>query len=294
MAGAGYKSFSSGDILTASDVNTYLMQQTVMVFDNAAARTSAIAAPSEGMMSYLKDTNKTYRYDGSSWLDDAGLSSPLTTKGDLWTYTTTDARLAVGTTNGHVLQVDSTASAGMKWAAAPAASLTIAQIASGSLSGTSVSISSLSSYDYLIISFFNFGVDTGTSTGYNLTINSDTGSNYNKQGWGFRRTNAFNNSLASTDSGQSGTSVDLACGAGDYSATANNGQMLIILQNCKNAGFTTGWVQAYGSWYDAGTARGQYGSSQFIYKSAAAVSSVQLNRTGAGNFNSGTYTVWGA
>lgn len=117
MAGAGFKTFNTGDVLTASDVNTYLMQQTVMVFDDASARNTALGANvAEGMMSYLKDTNKTYRYDGSSWLDDAGTTSPLTTKGDLWTYSTTDARLAVGT-DGYTLVADSSETTGLKWQA---------------------------------------------------------------------------------------------------------------------------------------------------------------------------------
>ena len=49
MAGAGYKLFNTGDVLLASEVNTYLMQQTVMVFANASARTTALPAqPSTG------------------------------------------------------------------------------------------------------------------------------------------------------------------------------------------------------------------------------------------------------
>jgi hypothetical protein len=42
---------------------------------------------------------------------------PLTTKGDLFTFSTTEARLPVGT-NGHVLTADSAETTGLKWAAA--------------------------------------------------------------------------------------------------------------------------------------------------------------------------------
>jgi len=66
-AGAGYIEFTTGDILTASAANEYLASQVVMVFANAAARTSAIASPQEGMISYLKDTNATEYYSGTAW-----------------------------------------------------------------------------------------------------------------------------------------------------------------------------------------------------------------------------------
>lgn len=68
MAGAGFKDFVDGDILTAAQVDTYLMQQAVMVFDNSTARTTALSGViAEGMISYLKDTNAVEKYDGSSW-----------------------------------------------------------------------------------------------------------------------------------------------------------------------------------------------------------------------------------
>jgi hypothetical protein len=49
-----------------------------------------------------------------------GLTSPLTTKGDIWVYGTGDTRLPVGT-DGHTLVADSVEATGLKWAA-PAAS----------------------------------------------------------------------------------------------------------------------------------------------------------------------------
>ena len=69
MAGAGFKTFSVGEVLTATNVNTYLMQQTVMVFATASARSSAITAPSEGMVTYLTDSNSMWYYSGTAWVE---------------------------------------------------------------------------------------------------------------------------------------------------------------------------------------------------------------------------------
>jgi hypothetical protein len=125
MAGAGYKLFSTGDVLSASDVNTYLQQQTVMVFASAAARTTALASVlAEGMVTYLKDTDVVEIYTGAAWvsLDDPNAiqNSIVDAKGDIITATAdnTPARLAVGVTNGMTLQVDSTTATGLKWATA--------------------------------------------------------------------------------------------------------------------------------------------------------------------------------
>jgi len=79
MAGAGYKLFATGDVLTAAQVNTYLMQQTVMVFASSAARTAALSGVlAEGMVSYLQDTNSLEVYDGSAWIGATGDITALT------------------------------------------------------------------------------------------------------------------------------------------------------------------------------------------------------------------------
>jgi hypothetical protein len=79
MAGAGYKLFATGDVLTAAQVNTFLMQQTVMVFASSAARTTALSGVlAEGMVSYLQDTNSLEVYDGSAWVGATGDITALT------------------------------------------------------------------------------------------------------------------------------------------------------------------------------------------------------------------------
>jgi hypothetical protein len=57
MAGLGRKVFTAGEVLTAANVQDYLQDQAVMVFAGSAARGSAIGTATEGMVSYLTDTN---------------------------------------------------------------------------------------------------------------------------------------------------------------------------------------------------------------------------------------------
>jgi hypothetical protein len=72
MAGAGFRTFAAGEVLTAANVNTYLMQQAVQNFAGTAARSSAVASPSEGMFAYLQDTDQLSYYDGASWITAPG------------------------------------------------------------------------------------------------------------------------------------------------------------------------------------------------------------------------------
>lgn len=66
---SGYRTWTPGEVLTASNVQNYLQDQTVMVFSSSSARGSAIISPEEGMLSWLQDDNKYQYYDGSAWED---------------------------------------------------------------------------------------------------------------------------------------------------------------------------------------------------------------------------------
>ena len=81
MAGAGAKLFNSGDVLTAAQVNTYLMDQTIMTFASTTARDAAFGGAgeptlAEGMFAYTSDTNTLWLYTGSTdgWVNLLGSS----------------------------------------------------------------------------------------------------------------------------------------------------------------------------------------------------------------------------
>jgi hypothetical protein len=60
--------FTAGQVLTADVVDTFLMRQTVMVFDDAAARDTALSGVlAQGMLALLKDSNDIFKYTGTVW-----------------------------------------------------------------------------------------------------------------------------------------------------------------------------------------------------------------------------------
>ncbi len=142
-AGLGFKTFTTGEVLTSADVNGYLMQG-VLVFASEAARDAAITSPQEGQFAFTKDNNSLWYYSGAAWvasgatgdiegvtagtgISGGGTSGTVTitnsmateidAKGDLVVGTGADAfaRLGVGA-NGTVLTAASGEATGLQWA----------------------------------------------------------------------------------------------------------------------------------------------------------------------------------
>jgi hypothetical protein len=62
-----FKTFVAGEILTASDVNTFLGAQAISVFADATARDAAITSPVEGQFAFRTDDDVLEYWDGSAW-----------------------------------------------------------------------------------------------------------------------------------------------------------------------------------------------------------------------------------
>ena len=78
----GFKTFAVGEVLTAADVQDYLMEQSIAIFANATARDAQITSPIEGQFCYLADSD-TLQYYTTSW-QNTSLTADITgvTAGD--------------------------------------------------------------------------------------------------------------------------------------------------------------------------------------------------------------------
>jgi hypothetical protein len=228
-AGLGFKTFTTGEVLTAADTNGYLMQG-VLVFASAAARDAAITSPQEGQFAYLKDTNVTTYYTGSAWanLDTTGMTNPMTTTGDM-VYSSsgsTPARLGIGTT-GQVITV----AGGIPSWATPASGGGMTLIATATPSAaTTVSFTSIpTTYKALLVNWVCWQSITsqflsvqlnGSTTGYDsANWSNTTGSNSifaayeNKAGFGADNDAAVQSKTGTLDNADRGIGQIVIYGA---------------------------------------------------------------------------------
>jgi hypothetical protein len=273
MAGAGYKLFATGDVLTAAQVNTYLNEQTVMVFADSAARTTALSGVlAEGMMSYLQDTDSVEVYDGTSWtaVGGGGMTNPMTTTGDVIYSSSgsTPARLGIGTAS-QVLAVNSGATA-PEWVT-PAAGGGWTLISTSEPSGaTAVDFTSISNtYTQLVVTWAGIYAASNNSN-FLIRLNSDSSTAYKERSVEF--------SGASTVGNYLGVTTSIPCMVRTTSTTETEtaaGYMIIF-----NANSTTlnKYIESVTSYKRADTATDVIRRGSYHYDSNSAISSINFFR----------------
>lgn len=110
-----YKVFANGYNLNASEVNTYLMNQSVMVFASTTARDAALTSPTEGMLVWLEDSNKFVYYTGSAWSDLLSTSQTISDKSANYSIVAGDAQKLIRSTGSAItITIDNVLSVGQR------------------------------------------------------------------------------------------------------------------------------------------------------------------------------------
>jgi hypothetical protein len=84
----GFRTWSTGDSVSAADFTSYIATQSVLIFADASARSSGVASPVNGMVSSLTTDNVISIYNGSAWVDVFDIDT-MTVSGGNYTVTGT-------------------------------------------------------------------------------------------------------------------------------------------------------------------------------------------------------------
>lgn len=216
---------------------------------------------------------------------DAGFTSPLTTKGDLFTWDTGNQRLAVGT-NGQVLTAQSAQATGLQWATLATAPTGFSLLNAGgtALTGAATVTVNIATPQKQLLVLVDGASSANASAKIAIRVNGITSADYTV--YGASNTNASTYNMGNYDYSNSysaSTAIDLALMTA--AADTMGGYCFI------NQADQTGWKMYQSLGATRGNGGTQFISSGFIEMSAA-VTSVSVFSF-SGNLDAGTVYVMG-
>jgi hypothetical protein len=214
--------------------------------------------------------------------------TPLTTKGDLFTFTSVDARIGVGA-NGTVLTADSAESTGLKWAT-PASGgtggYTLLNAGGTALTGAAtITISSITSNDLLIM--VTGATSANASSLISLKFNSSA-TNHNANAMRIIASSSYSTGSYDQWSETNAGRFPVAYGS---TAAGRASYGYAMVQACTSTSVKPFWFAGAN---DGGSANsGQWSfSGGGYFDAAAAITSVSV-LSSTGNFNGGTIYIYG-
>ena len=176
--------FAAGDTVFIQNLGAGACTVTAGTATVATAGSLILPQNDAGIL-YFTATGASIFYDYIQ----AGAVSPLTTKGDLYTFSTSDARLAVGA-NNTTLVADSAEATGLKWATPATGGMTL--IETLTLSGASTTSSTIpGTYKHLQL-VFRQALPATDGAYLQLRFNGDSGTKYRVSGTKEQLDFAFN------------------------------------------------------------------------------------------------------
>lgn len=266
--------FTAGDTLFIQNIGAGVCTVTA-----GTATVNKYSAGSLALAQYQGGTLYFVSASSAVFFADAGFTSPLTTKGDLFTWDTGNARLAVGT-NGQILTADSTAGTGLKWADA-SAGMTL--LSTTTLTGSSTSISvSPSGYNYLHIEAY--GITANANYELQMTINNYTSATHQAV-YAQNRGGTYNSSVVTAFN-----AFSISC---NYNAlnTDSANLWVIDLYNPNGSSSLPKNLLANSHFMNISGVRSN-ALSQATVTATNAISSIQFICSG-GSYNTGTVKIWG-
>ena len=265
--------FAAGDTVFIQNLGSGNLTITAGTATVATAGSLILPQNDAGIL-YFVSTSSSVFYD----FIQVGAASPLTTKGDLYGFSTSDARIPIGA-NGTILTADSTESLGLKWATpASGGGMTLINSGGTALSGASVTISSIPSTYVDLHLYIVSPVFDATAQGYNIQFrfNGDTASNY-----ATTDTTLYRASFGST-----------AINLGGEQGSGSNGTVNAVIPYYAQTGIykscraITSGVNSFTSGVITST------TTTGFYNQTGAITSISLS-IAAGNFTSGTAYLYG-